>query len=139
MIQAVESAYTPTPTVIRMEEQFDVKAWITSLHVELHNIVSPQCFVMQKALSGDVVLRYKNWSTDREWLPSRNPDECIVILKVARMDVEPELTVLCIFLSFSPSNPPSSSSSPSSSFFFLFSFSSPFSLLLPPPPFLDST
>ena len=65
MMQAVASAHTPTPTVCLMEDLFDVKAWITSLNVQLHNIVSPHCFVMQKASSGDVVLRYKNWSTNR--------------------------------------------------------------------------
>ena len=82
LMDALRRAYTPAPHVELMEVMFHIRSWIKPVAISLHNITNPHCFVIQKAASGDVVLRYKNWSRDKEWLPSQDPMECIQILKV---------------------------------------------------------
>lgn len=82
LMDALRRAYTPTPHVELMDTMFDIRQWIKPVAIPLHNITNPHCFVIQKACSGNVVLRYKNWSKDKHWLPSKDPLECINILKV---------------------------------------------------------
>ena len=81
-MDALRKAYTPSPHVELMEVMYDIREWLQPAAIKLHNITTPHCFVIQKNVSGNVVLRYKNWSQDREWLPSKNPQEGINILKV---------------------------------------------------------
>ena len=83
-MNALGEAYTPAPHVELMTTMFNLKKWMKPVSVPLHNITNPHCFVIEKSAGGDVMLRYKNWSREQEWLPSKNPDECIKILKVTK-------------------------------------------------------
>lgn len=78
LMDALKRAYSPVPHVELLESMFDIKEWMKPVAISLHNNTIPHCFVIQK----DVVLRYKNWSRDKQWLPSPDPMEWIKILKV---------------------------------------------------------
>lgn len=82
LMEAVRNSYNPTPYVEVLEIMFDIRTWMASMRLDLHNISNPHCFVLEENSTGDVVLRYKNWSRDKEWKPSRNPDDCIKVLQV---------------------------------------------------------
>jgi amino acid transporter len=65
---------------------FDVREWLKTINPILRNISNPHIFVIVKNGKGDVVLRYKHWSRDTEWKPSKDPNKGIVML-----------TAVCIF------------------------------------------
>ncbi|CAB4019144.1 Hypothetical predicted protein [Paramuricea clavata] len=57
-----------------------VTGLIAPIKCELHNI-NPHTFVIKKNEAGKIVLRYKHWSGDTEWLPSKDACDGIEILK----------------------------------------------------------
>ena len=59
---------------------FDVREWLKTINPSLRNISNPHIFVIVKNGKGDVVLRYKHWSRDTEWKPSKDPNKGIVML-----------------------------------------------------------
>ena len=83
-MKAICAAFTPSPSVEFVDVMYDVRSWLTSAKAELHNIINPHCFVIKEASNGDVVLKYKNRSTDKTWKPSNVTDEGVVVLKVRR-------------------------------------------------------
>ncbi|XP_028417597.1 uncharacterized protein LOC114542047 [Dendronephthya gigantea] len=60
---------------------YNVRDWLAPVNMSLHNISNPHIFVITKNGTGDVVLRYKNWSRDTNWLPSDNAEKGITIIK----------------------------------------------------------
>ena len=51
-----------------MDNCFDVKSWMEPFNEGMHNIVYPHVFKF--IMDGDrVVMKYKNWAKDPEWLP----------------------------------------------------------------------
>lgn len=82
LIKAIRNAYNPAPFVEVLTVMFDIRTWIAPARIDIHNISNPHSFVVEENSKGDIVLRYKNWSRDKEWKPSRNPDDCITILQV---------------------------------------------------------
>ena len=82
LIKAIRNAYNPAPFVEVLTVMFDIRTWLAPARTNIHNISNPRCFVLEENSKGDVVLRYKNWSRDKEWKPNRNPDDCITILQV---------------------------------------------------------
>ena len=87
-MEAVCQAYTPSPHVEFVKVMYDVRKWLTSARAELHNITNPHCFVLREASNGDVVLKYKNWSRDKEWKPSNIRDEGVVVLEVSHRFIQ---------------------------------------------------
>ena len=75
-------SYTPKPHAEVITEMFDIKSWMANITTDLHNIINPHCFVLRKSSKGDVVLKYKNWTRDRDWKPSNNLDDGLVVLPV---------------------------------------------------------
>ena len=82
LLDGVRDSYTPTPHVELLEMMFDIRSWMNPMRIDLHNISNPHCFVLEENSKGDVVLRYKNWTRDKEWIPSKNADECFPVLQV---------------------------------------------------------
>lgn len=82
LLDAVEKSYSPTPHVEVLDIMYDIRSWMAPARLEIHNISNPHSFVLEETSTGDVILRYKNWSKDKEWQPSKNPDDCIPVLKV---------------------------------------------------------
>ena len=76
-----KDSYTPSPVPVLLEIMFDVREWLTPVNPQLHNISNPHIFFLTKNANGSVVLRYKQWSRDNEWLPSKDPSKCIEIIK----------------------------------------------------------
>ena len=81
MIVLFKESYTPSPEPILLENMYNVKTWLKYIKPNLHNISHPHLFVFEKNQAGDVVLRYKNWSRDKDWKPAKDPNEAIVLLK----------------------------------------------------------
>ena len=74
---------------------YNVRDWLAPINLALHNITNPHIFVITKNTTGDVVLRYKNWSRDTEWLPSKDSDKGITIVKqVSRIQILAELVII---------------------------------------------
>lgn len=82
LVNAVRNSYNPAPHVEILTMMFDIRNWMAPARMDIRNISNPHCFVLEENSKGDVVIRYKNWSRDKEWRPSRNPDECITVLQV---------------------------------------------------------
>ena len=76
-----EESYTPSPAAVELEHMYDIRDWIAPIKCELHNITNPHTFVIKKNEAGKIVLRYKHWSGDTEWLPSKDAGDGIEILK----------------------------------------------------------
>lgn len=75
LMSLFKGSYTPSPVPILLEVMFDVREW-------LHNISNPHVFFMKKSSTGSVVLKYKQWSRDNDWLPANdNIDGGLEILK----------------------------------------------------------
>ena len=85
LMQAVTEAYSPSPCLEFVDLMYDVRTWMAATEAELHNITNPHCFVLKESSSGDVVLKYKNWSRDKHWKPSNATDEGVVVLEVSRL------------------------------------------------------
>ena len=70
-----EKCYTPSPKAVEIDRAFDVQQWMTQASTTLHNISNPHPFKFSKAPSGNVVMQYKNWGSDKDecWKPD-NPD-----------------------------------------------------------------
>ena len=76
-----EESYTSSPAAVELEHMYDIRDWIAPIKCELHNITNPHTFVIKKNEAGKIVLRYKHWSGDTEWLPSKDAGDGIEILK----------------------------------------------------------
>ncbi|XP_068753053.1 uncharacterized protein [Montipora capricornis] len=81
LMELVDEAYTPCPHVEFVDVIYDVKSWLREAKAELHNITNPHCFVLRETETGNVVLKYKNWSRDKTWKPSSMPSEGVVVLE----------------------------------------------------------
>lgn len=81
-MEAVEQSYTPSPHVEFIYAMYDVRSWLNAASTELHNITNPHCFVLKEGSSGDVVLKYKHWSSDKAWRPSDVTDKGVTVLEV---------------------------------------------------------
>lgn len=69
-MDAVRNSYNSTPYVEVLDIMFDIRTWMAPARLEMHNISNPHCFVLEENSLGDVVLRYKHWSRDKEWHPA---------------------------------------------------------------------
>ena len=82
MMSLFKESYTPSPTPVLLKEMFDVRSWLKPINPQLRNISNPHIFVIEKSsVTGDVQLRYKHWSRDKLWKPSKTPGEELVVLK----------------------------------------------------------
>ena len=84
LMEAVEQSYTPSPYVEFVDAMYDVRSWLDAASAELHNITNPHCFVLKEASNGDIVLKYKHWSSDNTWKPSDVTDEGVVVIEVCK-------------------------------------------------------
>ena len=83
LMEAVKQSYTPSPGVELFDTVYDVRSWLDAASSELHNITNPHCFVLKETSNGDVVLKYKNWLSDKAWKPSGVTDKGVVIAEVS--------------------------------------------------------
>jgi hypothetical protein len=81
LMSLFKESYTPAPFPVLLEMMFDVREWLQPVNPQLHNISNPHIFCLIKNAAGSAVLRYKQWSREKEWLPSGDLNKCIEIIK----------------------------------------------------------
>lgn len=75
LMSLFKDSYTPSPVPILLEVMFNVRDWLKPVNPQLHNIPNPHIFVLRKNTTGAVVLKYKQWSRDDDWLPANETGE----------------------------------------------------------------
>ncbi|XP_028517987.1 uncharacterized protein LOC114576108 [Exaiptasia diaphana] len=80
LLEAIARSSSPTTCVQLITSMFNIREWVEPARVELHNISNAHCFVIKRSTGPncEVVLKYKQWSRDNEWLP---PGSGIPVLK----------------------------------------------------------
>ena len=57
-----------------------IRKWLSPVNKQLHNITNPHVFVISNNEKKATVLRYKNWSRDLQWFPSKDTKEGVVVI-----------------------------------------------------------
>ena len=69
LAHAVQTSFSPPPTVVVLDSITDTKAWMCEQTPPLHDHLKAHQFKFQRSESGDTRMFYKEWSTDPFWLP----------------------------------------------------------------------
>ena len=68
LVTAIEASYTPTPKVHEIKETYNIKDLFQPYLEDIHGHTGPHHFRF-RLVGEEVELKYKNWSTEKEWLP----------------------------------------------------------------------
>ena len=68
LVTAIEASYTPTPKVYEIKETYNIKDLFQPYLEDIHGHTGPHHFRF-RLVGEEVELKYKNWSTEKEWLP----------------------------------------------------------------------
>ena len=68
-MKCIKLSSTPAPNIEILNYMFDIKKWLEPISLGIHNIIYPHCFKFVNDSDGKCVMKYKNWSGDKTWLP----------------------------------------------------------------------
>ena len=67
------SSYTPSPKVLDLFEVWDIKHWLKESIEDIHTHTRPHHFKFE-LVDGKTEVKYKYWSDDSKWLPSKETE-----------------------------------------------------------------
>ena len=68
LVTAIEASYMPTPKVYEIKKTYNIKDLFQPYLEDIHGHTGPHHFRF-RLVGEEVELKYKNWSTEKEWLP----------------------------------------------------------------------
>ena len=86
----MQESYTPSPTIIDLDEVRNIKLWVGDSIEEIHGHTGPHHYRL-KFVDGKVQLTYKHWSSDKEWATPMSDTPLDLIKKAANL---PSITSL---------------------------------------------
>lgn len=86
----MRESYTPSPTIIDLDEVRDIKQWVGDSIEEIHGHTGPHHYRF-KLVNGKVQMTYKHWSSDPKWKTPTSDTPLDLIKKAANL---PSITSL---------------------------------------------
>ena len=69
LAEVIKTSFTPEPTTLILDSVVDVKGWMKDVTPALHDHLKAHHFKFNRNEEGECKMFYKEWSTDKFWLP----------------------------------------------------------------------